>query len=117
MSCGCFEPIFINANGTPWFRRTSSVAVNDTNVIFTLPDSRRNFRTYFGILYVTITDTYTAPTEAVPVVLQFIDRFGAYTLDIVVDGTTPVTSTDLNTPGTKVFLVNGENKTAELLNL
>lgn len=111
----CGNTRFLNGRlGIPYLS-TTSVAVTDTAVTFTLEPSRYNFRTFIGGIFININDTYTAPETAVPVAIRFTDMFGNHSVSVVDSEGTPVTSADFTGTGVRFMFLNGSNDTLQLL--
>lgn len=112
----CGNTRFLNGRlGIPYLS-TTSVAVSDTAVVFTLEPSRYNFRTFIGGIFINILDSFTAPATAVPVQFRFTDMFGSHTVALIDETGTPVTSADFTSTGIVRFMfLNGSDDTLQLL--
>lgn len=111
----CGNTRFLNGRlGIP-FLSTTSVAVTDTAVTFTLEPSRYNFRTFIGGIFININDTFTAPETAVPVQIRFTDVFGNHTASVIDETGAPVTSADFTGTGVRFMFLNGSNDTLQTL--
>jgi len=111
----CGNTRFLNGRlGIPYLS-TTSVAVTETAVTFTLEPSRYNFRTFMGGIFIAINDTFTAPADAVPVQIRFTDMFGTHTAAVIDETGVPVTSADFTGTGVRFMFLNGSNDTLQLL--
>jgi len=111
----CGNTRFLNGRlGIP-FLSTTSVAVTDTAVTFTLEPSRYNFRTFIGGIFININDTFTAPETAVPIVVRFTDMFGNHTANVIDAEGNPVTSAEVTGTGVRFMFLNGSNDTLQSL--
>ena len=111
----CGNTRFLNGRlGIPSLS-TTSVAVTDTAVTFTLEPSRYNFRTFIGGIFLNVNDTYTAPAEAVPVLVRFTDMFGNHTASVIDNTGAPITSADFTGTGVRFMFLNGSNDTLQSL--
>ena len=111
----CGNTRFLNGRlGIPYLS-TTSVAVTENAVTFTLEPSRYNFRTFIGGIFININDTFTAPETAVPVLFRFTDMFGTHTASLIDANGAPVTSTDFTGTGVRFMFLNGSNDTLQTL--